>query len=143
MASRPPGGGFPDVTVQARVLRLIRSLQKAGGASVLLNTHGFGVVREVAGHAVVMYAGHNVEDGPVRELLSRPAQSYTVGLLRSACKDAPDGCLAKVSDTVPPLRGRTFGPHCGRAVLPCADTVPPVLSLGGAHSAACILAAET
>jgi ABC-type dipeptide/oligopeptide/nickel transport system ATPase component len=70
-----------DVTIQAQVLELIRQLQAQSGLSLLLITHDFGVVAEMADRVAVMRAGRIVEDGPVRQMLRSPSHDYTRQLL--------------------------------------------------------------
>ena len=106
-----------DVTVQAQILDLLRSLQRADGMSVLMITHDLGVVAETADRVCVMYAGRIVESADVAELFANPLHPYTQGLLR---------CLPRMTDVrerlevipggVPnPLRmpeGCRFHPRC-------------------------------
>ena len=70
-----------DVTIQAQVLDLIRQLQARYGLALLLITHDFGVVAEMADRVAVMRAGRIVEDGPVRQVLRTPSHEYTRSLL--------------------------------------------------------------
>jgi ABC-type dipeptide/oligopeptide/nickel transport system ATPase component len=72
-----------DVTVQAEVLDLLRDLQAEIGMGILLVTHNFGVVADIADRVVVMQSGRVVEEGPVREILRSPKQRYTQILLGS------------------------------------------------------------
>jgi ABC-type dipeptide/oligopeptide/nickel transport system ATPase component len=75
------------VTVQADVLDLIRDLQKRLGVGVLLVTHNFGVVADLADRVVVMKSGRVVESGDVREILRNPKDPYTQTLLSSMLED--------------------------------------------------------
>ncbi len=70
-----------DVTIQAQILGLIKTLQREIGCSVLLITHDFGVVAQMADDVAVMKQGEIVERGPVRVVLKRPAHAYTRSLL--------------------------------------------------------------
>jgi ABC-type dipeptide/oligopeptide/nickel transport system ATPase component len=70
-----------DVTLQAQILGLIRQLQRGLGCSVLLITHDFGVVAQVADDVAVMHRGRIVEQGPVRAVLKNPQHEYTRALL--------------------------------------------------------------
>ncbi len=72
-----------DVTIQAQILDLLRSLQADLGMSTLLITHDLGVVAETAHHVAVMYAGRIIEEADVQELFDGPLHPYTVGLFRS------------------------------------------------------------
>ncbi|GAB5373925.1 MAG: ABC transporter ATP-binding protein [Acuticoccus sp.] len=135
-----------DVTVQAQVLRLIEELKTSLGMAVLLITHDLGVVWETADRIVVMYAGRKVEDGPVQEILSRPAHPYTAGLLRAARKEGENRTLYAIDGTVPaPLAkpaGCAFAPRCDLTIDACRQGVPPRRVVGPAHGAACIRTAE-
>ena len=70
-----------DVTIQAQILELIRTLQREIGMAVVFITHDMGVVAEVADRVVVMYRGRKVEDGAVEEIFARPRHGYTRALL--------------------------------------------------------------
>ena len=70
-----------DVTIQAQVLELLRDLKAQFNLAVLLITHDFGVIAEMADRVAVMYKGRLVEEGPVRQILREPAHEYTRGLL--------------------------------------------------------------
>jgi ABC-type dipeptide/oligopeptide/nickel transport system ATPase component/ABC-type dipeptide/oligopeptide/nickel transport system permease subunit len=76
-----------DVTVQAEVLDLLRRMQKELGVGVILVTHNFGVVADLADRVVVMQSGHVVEEGLVREILRNPQHPYTRTLLASMLED--------------------------------------------------------
>jgi ABC-type dipeptide/oligopeptide/nickel transport system ATPase component len=70
-----------DVTIQAQVLELLRDLKAQFNLALLLITHDFGVVAEMADRVAVMYKGKLVEQGPVRQILREPAHEYTRSLL--------------------------------------------------------------
>ena len=70
-----------DVTIQAQVLELLRELKAQYNLSVLLITHDFGVIAEMADRVAVMHKGRLVEQGPVRQILREPANEYTRTLL--------------------------------------------------------------
>jgi ABC-type dipeptide/oligopeptide/nickel transport system ATPase component len=70
-----------DVTIQAQVLELLRELQAKYNLAVLLITHDFGVIAEMADRVAVMYKGSLVEQGPVRQILRDPQHDYTRSLL--------------------------------------------------------------
>ncbi len=72
-----------DVTIQARILQLLKELQSASGMSVLFITHDLGVVAEIADRVVVMYGAQVVEEAAVNALFARPRHPYTIGLLRA------------------------------------------------------------
>ena len=72
-----------DVTIQAQILDLLRTLQKELGISILLITHDLGVVAETCNRVAVMYAGRLVEIGPVAQVIRAPRHPYTAGLMAS------------------------------------------------------------
>lgn len=72
-----------DVTIQAQVLELMKSLQQEFGMAILLVTHDLGIIAEMCDEVAVMYLGKIVEQGPVREIFSNPKHPYTKGLMRS------------------------------------------------------------
>jgi peptide/nickel transport system ATP-binding protein len=88
-----------DVTVQAEILDLLRRLVHDRGAALFLITHDMGVVADIADDVAVMYQGRVVEQGPVQQVLTSPADDYTVRLL-AAVPDLPE--LAAVSVSEPP-----------------------------------------
>jgi len=145
-----------DVTIQAQILDLLRSLQQRFGLALLLITHDLGVVAEMADRVAVMYAGRIVEEAPVRELFRDPRHPYTRGLLGSIPGGSRGGRLHAIPGTVPPIGrvppGCPFAPRCEHRFEPCEKAVPgltviarselnlpPELDLppkGGSHSAA-------
>ncbi len=80
-----------DVTIQAQILDLLRSLQRELGMSIMLITHDLGVVAETCDEVVVMYAGRVVERAATAALFSAPRHHYTAGLLRSVPRVPPPG----------------------------------------------------
>ncbi|WP_127532559.1 ABC transporter ATP-binding protein [Paenibacillus kobensis] len=134
-----------DVTVQAQILDLLRSLQRDLGMSILLITHDMGVAAQMADRIAVMYAGVIVEDGPAQDLFEHPAHPYTMGLLRSV--PSMDGereeSLYTIPGTVPSLhqlpQGCRFHPRCQSAMARCAVESPPLEGVGPDHKTACWL----
>jgi len=80
-----------DVTIQAQVLDLLRELKARFNLALLLITHDFGVIAEMADRVAVMYKGRLVEEGPVRQILRAPAHQYTRALLAAVPGMAPPG----------------------------------------------------
>ena len=106
-----------DVTIQAQILGLIKSLQREMGCSVLLITHDLGVVAQTADEVAVMYLGRVVEQGDIRRVLKAPRHPYTMGLLKSIPGLAGDQeRLASIEGSVPSLSrippGCPFHPRC-------------------------------
>jgi oligopeptide/dipeptide ABC transporter ATP-binding protein len=135
-----------DVTIQGQILSLLRTLKAEYGLTVLLITHDFGVVAEVADRVGVMYAGRLVEEAPVGALFADPKHPYTRGLLAAIPDDAGDGrgkrlraLPGNVPDPVAPPAGCRFHPRCPEAFAPCAGVVPDDSKLAGGRRVACHL----
>ncbi len=130
-----------DVAVQAQIIRLLRGVTQAHGASVMLITHDMGVVAETCDRVAVMYAGRIVEIGPVAEVIRHPAHPYTAGLMASvpSLVDA-GGRLAQIQGALPRLdeipAGCAFHPRCPKASPRCSDERPE-LALVQRTRAAC------
>lgn len=121
-----------DVTVQAQILDLIRSLQKNFGMALILVTHDFGVVAETCGRVMVMYAGKIVEEGTVDEIFSNPLHPYTQELLKSipSLKESRRGMrLHTIPGTVPDLKhlpvGCSFAERCPKVKERCRHEAVP------------------
>jgi oligopeptide/dipeptide ABC transporter ATP-binding protein len=130
-----------DVTIQAQILDLMRSLQAESGTAMILITHDLGVVAEMADKVAVMYAGRIVEMGPVAQIFDDPQHPYTIGLMSSMpTLDARADRLVTIPGVVPQARqmpaGCRFASRCPFADARCADT-PPLQTLTGGHSVAC------
>jgi peptide/nickel transport system ATP-binding protein len=135
-----------DVTVQAKILRLLADLQRNEKLAVLLITHNLGVVAEVADEVHVMYAGLVVESGPV-EMLLHPLHPYVKGLLNALPRlDGSAGRLEGIEGSVPPPgrrpAGCRFHPRCPLARSICRERVPDFRARAGGHSVACWACAE-
>lgn len=131
-----------DVTIQAQILDLFRELRDRTGMAVLLITHNFGVVAELADRVAVMYAGQIVETGPVRQVLRGPAHPYTRALLRSLPDLVPAGQpLAVIPGSVPVPgawpAGCRFAPRCPVARPSCHDEPPALVRLGEGRQSRC------
>jgi len=131
-----------DVTIQAQILDLMRSLREETGTAIILITHDLGVVAELADDVVVMYAGRIVERASVAALFAEPQHPYTVGLLGSIPRlDIEQERLAAIEGQVPnplaPVIGCRFHPRCPFAIERCLREEPPLLELGNGHESAC------
>lgn len=109
-----------DVTIQKKILDLLRDLQRESGMSILLITHDFGVVSAVADEVYVMYAGRIVEHATTKELFSNPMHPYTQGLLESTPRlGAGRKRLVAIEGQVPDPShypsGCRFHPRCRRS----------------------------
>jgi peptide/nickel transport system ATP-binding protein len=133
-----------DVTVQAQVLALLRSLRDEIGCSFLLITHDLGVAAQVADRVAVLYAGRLAELGPTAEILKAPAHPYSVGLMRSRLslsseRGRPLATLrGEVPDPTGPLSGCAFEPRCDLAFEQCRTSPPPPAEVAPDHLSACI-----
>ena len=109
-----------DVTIQAQILDLMKSLQRDLGMSIILITHDLGVIAETCDEVCVMYAGRVVEQASARELFANPRHSYTQGLLSSIPRlnGEPKARLNTIDGMVPPLKelkaGCRFAPRSER-----------------------------
>jgi oligopeptide/dipeptide ABC transporter ATP-binding protein len=134
-----------DVTVQAQILDLLRMLQRETGTAVLFVTHDLGVVAEMADRVVVLYAGHVVEQGTVRQVLKDPQHPYTVALLQSlpGVAAATGGRLTPIEGVVPSLfdqpRGCRFHPRCQHVFDRCRTEQPPLFDLVDERCSRCWL----
>ncbi len=137
-----------DVTIQAQILKLIKSLQKKYGMAVIFITHDLGVIAEVCDEVVVMYAGRVVERASVFDIFQRPKHPYTKGLLASIPrldsehkKDLPtiEGMVPDFTDLP---KGCSFQNRCPLAAEACAEKTPAFESVGEGHWSRCVRAKE-
>jgi len=136
-----------DVTVQAQILELLRTLQRETGTAVLLITHDLGIVAETCSRVLVMYAGQIVETAPVERLFEWPAHPYTAGLLRAMPRLGDHrGRLATIPGSVPSPSawpaGCRFRDRCDFAWERCGREAPPLESAGAQATARCHLISE-
>ena len=142
-----------DLTIQAQVLNLLKTLQKELSLTVLLITHNFAVVTENCDRVSVMYAGRIVETAPARSLIESAAHPYTQALInciprtntaseKRGTMENPDqrkqlpvipGSPPRLYD---PPTGCSFAPRCPRAGDVC-NTIPPLTDLGGGRTVCC------
>ena len=131
-----------DVTVQHQVLRLLERLCDDFGAALIFVTHDLAVVNQTCDNLAVMYAGHIVESGRVKEVFGDPRHPYTRGLLDSAPDfDQPDRALLPIPGFPPNLADRpsgcAFAPRCSHAQSGCLVGTPALVSLAPGRSVAC------
>lgn len=130
-----------DVTIQAQILDLIRSLRDETGMGTIMITHDLGVVAEIADSIAVMYGGQVVEQGAVAEVFHNPQHPYTIGLMSAMPQiDKPGGKLAIVPGTVPTVAnmpsGCRFRTRCVFASKSC-EARPPLVQITAGHDVAC------
>lgn len=132
-----------DVSIQAQIITLLKTICKERGAAVMLITHDMGVIAETCDRVAVMYAGRIAEIGPVHEVINHPAHPYTTGLM--AC--IPDMTedrenLYQIDGAMPRLnaipRGCAYNPRCPQVFAKCTQARPDLMP-AGATQAACWL----
>ncbi|MFN8447759.1 MAG: ABC transporter ATP-binding protein [Anaerolineae bacterium] len=133
-----------DVTTQAQILKLLRSLQAKYGMAMLFITHDLGVVAEIADDVAVMYLGRIVEHCDADTVFNDPKHPYTQALLRSIPRIAAQRQnLDPISGMVPsPFRrptGCTFHPRCAQRMAHCSAVEPTVTQLTENHQVRCLL----
>ena len=134
-----------DVSVQAQILNLMKSLQKEKNLSYVFVSHDLAVVYYMADSIAVMYLGKIVEIGDAESVFRRPAHPYTQGLLDAVPVPNPEDARKKqgfrvrgeLPSPVNPPSGCRFRTRCPRAEAVCADVEPPLESFGDRHRAAC------
>jgi oligopeptide/dipeptide ABC transporter ATP-binding protein len=132
-----------DVTIQAQILDLMKTLRAEAGTAIILITHDVGVVAEMADRVAVMYGGRIVETGPVETIFRNPAHPYTRLLLATVPRldGARKTVLRTIEGTVPDVhswpQGCRFRSRCPLADEVCV-AVPPLAPVAGeAHRSAC------
>jgi peptide/nickel transport system ATP-binding protein len=135
-----------DVTVQAKILELLRRLQRELGMAMVIITHDLGVVAEIADEIAVMYAGRILERGSAEQIFAAPRHPYTWGLLRST--PTLEGSVEELvpipgrpPSLIAPPSGCRFHPRCAYALPDHARIDPMLEPVPGAsgHVAACLL----
>lgn len=136
-----------DVTIEAQVLEMLKDLRDEYGMTVILITHDFGVVAEVADRVAVMYSGNIVEQGDVFEIFDDPKHPYTRGLLasvpgRSSGDDRLNAIEGEPPDMTQLPSGCPFKDRCPDAMDHCGEELPPSYLIDDAsetHTARCFL----
>jgi len=136
-----------DVLIQAQILSLLKKIKNDTQMSILLITHDFGVVAEVAERVMVMYAGEIVESGSVNDLFRSPLHPYTIGLMESIptleSSQQKLSRLKEISGAVPSLSQVPFGcpfhPRCSAAETRCKTDKPKLKKISQTHSVSCWL----
>jgi oligopeptide/dipeptide ABC transporter ATP-binding protein len=137
-----------DVTIQAQILELMKSLSRRLGAAIMMITHNLGVVARYADRVNVMYAGKIVERGTAREIYANPRHPYTLGLLRSVPRlDEPRRAKLQPIPGQPPDLSRlpvgcSFAPRCAYAIDRCRQEEPGLDPVAADHLSACWLAKD-
>lgn len=132
-----------DVTIQAQILDLIKTMQKTRNMAVIFITHDLGVIAGIADRVIVMYAGKLMESGKVHDIFYNPAHPYTRALMDSipaSCK--PGGKLYAIPgmppDLLQPISGCSFAPRCKDAEDKCFCTSCRIKEVSSVHYSACL-----
>ncbi|MBQ3694396.1 MAG: ABC transporter ATP-binding protein, partial [Synergistaceae bacterium] len=133
-----------DVTVQAQILDLMKSLQKSSGMSVILITHDLGVIAGITDRVIVMYGGQIMEMGTRREIFYSTSHPYTKGLLRSVPNpEMPKERLIPIEgqppDLLNPPEGCPYVKRCPDAMRICLENKPEMIRLSDSHCYSCWL----
>ncbi|UCC72358.1 MAG: ABC transporter ATP-binding protein [Gemmatimonadota bacterium] len=134
-----------DVTVEAAILKLIKSLQAQLGMTVMIITHDLGVIAKMADDVAVMYLGKVVEQGPVEAIFDAPQHPYTRALLKSMPRLSNTGSRLEairgnVADPYTVLPGCAFFPRCGEGEQDrCTAAMPPLVEVGDDHLVRCVM----
>ena len=135
-----------DVTIQAQILQLLKSLKESNNMSVILITHDLGVVASLCNRVEVMYGGLIMEEGLIEEIFYDAKHPYTKALLNSIPKTYGDEKvrLKPINGSAPsllnPPKGCPFAERCEFANKKCFDEMPGYKSFGKTHKAMCFLA---
>ncbi len=129
-----------DVSVQAQIITLLKTLSREHGTAVMLVTHDMGVIAETAERVAVMYAGRLAEIGPVQEVIQRPKHPYTVGLMGSIPAIGHrierliqiEGAMPRLND-IP--QGCAFNPRCPKAAERCRIERPELVPVETSEAA--------
>ena len=131
-----------DVTIQAQILDLLRSLKDKINSSIMFITHDLGVIAEMADYVVVMYAGRIVEQGTAEEIFAHPAHPYTIGLMASK------PVVGKQVDKLYSIHGKVPNPinmpnycyfkdRCEMCVNGCDGAYPEQIQISPTHKVSC------
>ncbi|MCX7591289.1 MAG: ABC transporter ATP-binding protein [Kiritimatiellae bacterium] len=131
-----------DVTVQAQILDLLRSVQRSFRMAMLLITHNLGIVAQMAHTLNIMYAGQIVETGPAESVLTSPLHPYTRGLLAAiptldVQREELVGIPGAVPDPTRPVVGCRFFPRCNVAEEKCRQNDVKLVSCGEGRQVRC------
>ena len=131
-----------DVTIQAQILELMKSLQEELGMAIIMITHDLGVVAQLCDEVIVMYAGSICEQGTADEIFYNPCHEYTKGLMRSIpTADTAGTKLQPITGTPIDLlnmpKGCPFAPRCDAAMKICLTERCERMQINDDHAAAC------
>ncbi len=129
-----------DVSIQAQIITLLKTICKERGAAVMLITHDMGVIAETCDRVAVMYAGRIAEIGPVHDVINRPSHPYTAGLMACIPDMSQDReSLHQIDGAMPRLnaipQGCAFNPRCTRMLAKCTQQRPELMQAGNTRAA--------
>lgn len=132
-----------DVTIQAQVLEIIKSLKEKYKTATIMITHDLGIVADVCDEVSIMYAGRIVEKGTLEDVYNNTLHPYTEGLFNSLPDvDNRDQKLKPIPGLMPDPtklpKGCTFAPRCQYATEQCKTERPALVKYGDTHYAACL-----
>ena len=133
-----------DVSIQAQIVNLFRSLRRTLGLAMLFIAHDLGMVRHLSDRVAVMYLGRIVEVGPVDAVFDAPQHPYTRLLIRSvphfdAAERETEPARGAPVDTSPVTAGCSFADRCPDAIARCREDAPDLIVSGDGRSVACHL----
>jgi peptide/nickel transport system ATP-binding protein len=137
-----------DVSIQAQIITLLKSVCKKHGAAVMLITHDMGVIAETCDRVAVMYAGRIAEIGPVHDVINRPSHPYTEGLMAAIPDIAVDRKrLNQIDGAMPRLdaipQGCAFNPRCTKVFDRCRQQRPDLMAAQVTQAACWLHAPQT
>ena len=129
-----------DVSIQAQIITLLKTVCKKRGAAVMLITHDMGEIAETCDRVAVMYAGRIAEIGPVNAVINHPSHPYTTGLMGCIPDMSEDReRLHQINGSMPRLNaiptGCAFNPRCERVFERCYRERPDLLAAGSTEAA--------
>jgi oligopeptide/dipeptide ABC transporter ATP-binding protein len=138
-----------DVSIQAQILNLLKTLQEKFSLTYLFIAHDLAVVRHIAGRVAVMYLGRIVEEAPTEQIFTRPLHPYTQALLASVPIPAPHSkrlrikLVGEAPTAIDPPAGCRFHTRCPIANEQCRQLEPPLAQVAPDHRVACIRTDES
>jgi peptide/nickel transport system ATP-binding protein len=134
-----------DVSVQAQILNLLKTLQQRFGYTYMFITHDLAVVKHISHEVLVMYLGEMVEKAPTRELFKNPRHPYTKALMSAIPTPSVHGKKSRIllegelTSPINPKPSCRFAPRCDKASERCRSQSPGLTDLGGGHHVRCFL----
>jgi oligopeptide transport system ATP-binding protein len=138
-----------DVTIQAQIIELVKSLRDKVSLSIIWITHDLGVVAGIADRVLVMYSGFVVEESSVDDIYENPSHPYTIALLAALPRvdRRRDNRLKSIHGAPPNLlvepHGCPFSPRCEFVIERCSSENPPLMQIDARHKIACWINVKT